>query len=177
MARRRLLVVVDYQRDLVEGPLGFDAARALEKPLGQALRGVVAEGGEAVVLMDTHEQKYLLTPEGRVRPVKHTIRGTPGWALSGKLDRFAPAAPLLEKAAPGGTALADYIRQKGPFAVIELCGIDSQGGVLAAAVIAQAAAPESEILVDRRLVAAHAVATEATFVLLKRLGVRVIDRD
>ena len=190
MAVRRLLVVIDYQRDLVEGPLGFAAAAALEAPLCEAIRACVAQGGEVAFLMDIHEQKYLLTREGRARPVKHAIRGTPGHDLFGKVGRLAadltpvqrradgriaPAAVLLEKPAAGGISLADYLQKERPFAVVELCGIDTQGSLLAAAVIAQAASPESEIRVDRRLTdAADRETLAATFAAIIRLGGRVV---
>ena len=193
MAGRRLLVVVDYQRDLVEGPLGFDAAVALETPLWEAARACAAQGGDVAFLMDTHEQKYLLTREGRTRPVKHTIRGTPGWQLYGRLarlaadltsvqrrpdGRIAPAAALLEKPAPGGLSLADYIREKGPFAVVELCGVETQFSLLSAAVIARAASPESEIRVDRSLVADNdPAALEASLAMLTRLGATVTGHE
>ncbi|MBP5618810.1 MAG: isochorismatase family protein [Clostridia bacterium] len=190
MAARRLLVVVDYQRDLVEGPLGFAAAAALEAPLCEAARACAAEGGEVAFLLDTHEQKYLLTREGRTRPVKHAIKGTPGHELYGKVGRLAadltsvqrradgriaPAAVLLEKPAAGGLSLAEYLQKERPYSVIELSGIDTQGSLLAAAVIAQAASPESEIRVDRRRVAsADEEALAAALAAIARLGGRVV---
>ena len=193
MAGRQLLVVVDYQRDLVEGTLGFEGARALEAPLCEAVRACVAAGGDVVFLLDTHEQKYLLTREGRHRPVKHAIAGTPGHDLFGKLarlaadlstaqrrpdGRIAPAAVVLEKPAPGGLSLADHLKNARPYAVIELCGLETQQAVLAAAVVAQAASPDSEIRVDRRRVAApDEEALDASLSLIARLGGTVTGRE
>ena len=193
MAGRRLLVVIDYQRDLVEGPLGFPAAAALEAPLCEAIRACAAEGGEVAFLLDTHEQKYLLTREGRTRPVKHAIRSTPGHDLYGKVGRLAadltsvqrradgriaPAAVLLEKPAAGGLTLAAYLQKARPYPVIELSGIDTQGSLPAAAVIAQAASPESEIRVDRRLIAApDGEALAASLAMIARLGGRVVGHE
>lgn len=190
MAGRRLLIVIDCQRDFVEGPLGFAEAAALEAPVCEAARACVAEGGDVLFLLDSHEQKYLLTREGRRNPVKHAIKGTPGHALYGKLarladeltliqrhagGRIAPAAYVAEKGAAGGLSAAEIVGQKGPYAVVELCGIETQLSLLCTAVIAAAASPESEILVRRRLVAcADREALEASLAMIARLGGKVI---
>ena len=71
---RRLLVVVDMQRDFVDGALGSEAARKIVP----AVQALVAEADEVVYTQDTHEENYLDTHEGKFLPVPHCIRGTEG---------------------------------------------------------------------------------------------------
>ena len=69
MIAKKLLVVVDYQRDFVDGTLGFEAAKLLEDPICERVSEYYANGSDVVFTMDTHEQKYLLTNEGKHLPV------------------------------------------------------------------------------------------------------------
>ncbi len=178
MIAKRLLVVVDYQRDFVDGSLGFEAAKALEDPICQRIREYYAIGGKVVFTMDTHEQKYLLTNEGKHLPVKHCIKGTAGWELYGKVARFATGENQIEKPTFGSIALADYIKENGPFASIELCGVVSNICVISNAVIAKAASPESKIIISKRLIASNDGELENKALdLLENLHATVTDRD
>lgn len=178
MRAKKLLVVVDYQHDFVDGTLGFEEARALEEPLCERIRSYLADGDDVVFTMDTHEQKYLLTNEGRHLPVKHCLRGTAGWELYGKPAQLARPEKRIEKPSFGSMALAEYLKANGPFASVELCGVVSNICVLSNAVIAKAASPESEILVDRRLIASpDKKLEEEALDILENLHVTVLHRD
>ena len=98
----RLLVVVDYQHDFVDGSLGFAEAVALEKPICDKIRAYRENGDDVVYTMDTHEENYLETQEGRKLPVPHCRRGTPGWQLFGEIPVYfiALAVVLLVKKIP-----------------------------------------------------------------------------
>ena len=178
MIANKLLVVVDYQRDFVDGSLGFEAAKLLEGPICERIREYYAKGYDVVFTMDTHEQKYLLTNEGKHLPIKHCIKGTSGWELYGKVKNLAKDEKMLRKPTFASLALAEYIQQNGPFSSIELCGVVSNICVVSNAVIAKAASPESEIIIDKRLIASpDEVMENKALDLLENLHATVIGRD
>ena len=76
-----LLVVVDMQRDFVSGALGSEQARAIVPAVAARIQQAKAENTQVVFTLDTHEENYMNTREGRFLPVPHCIRNTPGWAL------------------------------------------------------------------------------------------------
>ena len=81
----KLLVVVDYQNDFVDGVLGFEKAKALEDKLATKIEKHIQEGGKVLFTMDTHMEDYLETREGKALPTPHCIQGTSGWDLHGKV--------------------------------------------------------------------------------------------
>lgn len=77
-----LLIVVDMQRDFVSGRAGQRAGPAPSFPLSpHAFSRPKQENTQVVFTLDTHEENYMNTREGRFLPVPHCIRDTPGWAL------------------------------------------------------------------------------------------------
>ena len=176
---KRLLLVVDYQRDFVDGALGFPGAEALDGPIAARIGEYRAAGDDVAFTLDTHGADYLSTQEGRKLPVPHCVRGSEGWQLYGDtgklLDRARdkvfckPAFPSLE--------LGGWLLEQG-YGAVELCGLVSHICVLSNAVVAKAALPEAEILVDESLTASydpalHAKAMdvlEGLQVTVKRLG-------
>ena len=49
---KKILVVVDYQKDFVNGSLGFDKAATLEKAIGQKIEQYKQNGDEVVFALD-----------------------------------------------------------------------------------------------------------------------------
>lgn len=82
---KKILVVVDYQKDFVNGSLGFDKAVTLEKGIYQKIKQYKQNSDEIVFTFDTHNDNYLQTQEGRNLPVPHCLRNTEGWDLYGKI--------------------------------------------------------------------------------------------
>ena len=80
---KRALVVVDYQNDFVDGALGFEKAKALESGIAARVEGALSEGGSVFFTMDTHDDTYLDTREGKHLPVKHCIKNSAGHKLYG----------------------------------------------------------------------------------------------
>ena len=76
---KRFLVVVDMQRDFVDGSLGTAEAQAIVPPVAEKIRSF---DGTVFATLDTHGANYLETSEGRHLPVAHCIKGTPGWQLN-----------------------------------------------------------------------------------------------
>jgi len=68
---RNILVVVDMQKDFIDGALGSDDAQAILSNVKSKISGF---DGEIIFTRDTHEQNYLQTREGIHLPVMHCIR-------------------------------------------------------------------------------------------------------
>ena len=82
---KRLLMVVDYQNDFVDGALGFPGAEKLEKPIADKIAAYREAGDEVAFTFDTHRRDYLDTQEGKNLPVAHCVEGTPGHDLYGQV--------------------------------------------------------------------------------------------
>ena len=77
----RLLVVVDMQKDFVDGALGSPEARAIVPNVLDKVKAYQDAGDEVVFTLDTHFADYMDTMEGKKLPVVHCVKGTPGWEL------------------------------------------------------------------------------------------------
>lgn len=144
----KALVVVDYQKDFVDGALGFPGAEKLEPLILSKIDECRSNGGQVVFTLDTHTEDYLATAEGRKLPVVHCVKDTPGHGLYGRIaEAVQPEDIVIEKPAFGSLRLADYLRRLSPDEV-ELCGLVTDICVLSNAVIAKAALPESRVIVD-----------------------------
>ena len=77
---RKILVVIDMQRDFIDGALGTAEARAIVPAVIEKIKGYAPE--DVFATRDTHGEDYLNTQEGRYLPVEHCIRGTAGWELN-----------------------------------------------------------------------------------------------
>ena len=145
---KKLLIVVDYQVDFVNGALGFPGADALLPKL-EARIAAARNGGEDVIFtFDTHEQTYLQTSEGRHLPVPHCVRGTDGHKLFGLKPE--PSDRLIYKPCFGSAELFDLLRAS-DYTHIELCGLVTDICVVSNAILAKTACPEAEITVDASL--------------------------
>lgn len=150
---KKLLLVIDFQKDFVDGALGFPGAEALDGLIAKKIASFRSAGGDVAFTLDTHGENYLRTQEGRKLPVTHCIRETPGWELYGQVGKARrPEDPILEKPAFPSLELGNWLREKG-YDQVELVGLVSYICVISNAVIAKAALPEAEILVDARCTA------------------------
>ena len=95
MDGERLLVVVDYQKDFVDGALGFPGAENLDLRIAAKIKRYHDAGDVVVFTYDTHWKNYLATQEGRKLPVEHCICGTPGWELYGETAKQQKEEDLL----------------------------------------------------------------------------------
>ena len=81
---KKVLVVVDMQKDFVDGALGSKEAAAIVPNVARKIR--TFDGDGILVTYDTHYDNYLETLEGKKLPVVHCIAGTPGHALDGEVQ-------------------------------------------------------------------------------------------
>lgn len=175
---KKLLLVVDYQKDFLDGALGFPGAELLDGPIARKIKEYHANGDDVAFTLDTHGENYLSTQEGRKLPVVHCLRGTPGWELYGQTGKSRREGDLvLEKPAFPSLELGSWLRERG-YDQIELVGLVSYICVISNAVIAKAALPEAEILVDAACTAGPdpALHRAALDLMEKGLQITVVNR-
>jgi nicotinamidase/pyrazinamidase len=174
---KNLLIVVDYQKDFVDGSLGFPGAEGLDQRIAEKIRAYRERGDDVVFTLDTHADNYDETLEGRNLPVRHCIEGSPGWGLYGETARaFAQGDRVFKKPTFPSRELADWLAGK-PYGRIELVGLVSHICVLSNAVMAKAALPEAEIAVDAACTASYdPVLHEKALDILEGLQIRVVNR-
>lgn len=85
---KKLLVVVDYQKDFVNGALGFKKAETLEEGIYNKVKKYLNNGDKVLFTYDTHFENYLETREGKSLPVPHCYINTEGHELYGRLKEF-----------------------------------------------------------------------------------------
>ena len=92
---KRFLIVVDMQKDFVDGALGTPEAVAIVPAVCERIREFE---GEIIVTYDTHPENYLDTAEGKKLPVTHCVEDTDGWQLDAQVaEALAGKAYLAVK--------------------------------------------------------------------------------
>ena len=140
----RLLVVVDMQKDFVDGALGSPEARAIVPNVLDKVKAYRDTGDEVVFTLDTHGPDYMDTMEGEKLPVPHCLKGTEGWELDAGLREFD--GKRFEKVTFGSPELAEYAAAGG-YERIELLGLCPDICVISNALLIKAKTPEAEICV------------------------------
>lgn len=146
---KKILVVVDMQKDFVDGALGTQQAVAIVDNVVNKIRDF---DGDIIVTYDTHQKNYMETQEGKNLPVPHCIKGTDGW----KLDKNVQAAldkksyKVIEKPTFGSTELSQYIKENyNPDEIeIELIGLCTDICVVSNALLIKANFLETRVSVD-----------------------------
>ena len=152
---KKCLVVVDYQNDFVSGSLGFEKAKELDSKIANLIEKYHNNSDDVVFTLDTHYDDYMNTIEGKSLPVPHCIKGTIGHNLYGKVSHSVKESDLLfEKNTFGSGKLFEYLKNN-RYSSIELVGVVTNICVISNAVIAKTAQPETEIIVNKNLVASN----------------------
>ncbi|MBP3493733.1 MAG: cysteine hydrolase [Oscillospiraceae bacterium] len=146
---KRFLIVVDMQKDFVDGALGTSEAQQIVPAVVEKIRTF---DGEIIVTYDTHEQNYMTTREGRFLPVPHCIRDTEGWQLNTEVAAALAerAYTVVEKPTFGAVTLPEVVQQlagEEEFTV-ELIGLCTDICVVSNALLLKAAFPETDMTVD-----------------------------
>lgn len=173
---KELLIVVDYQNDFVDGSLGFPAAADLHDRICEKIIEYKTKGQQVVFTLDTHEEDYTSTQEGRNLPVKHCIRGTRGHKLFGKVQSLSDGCRSFEKCTFGSGLLFSYLQQS-TFESIEFVGLVSNICVISNAVLAKTALPEAQIIIDADCTASNdPILNEKTFDIMEGLQMKISGR-
>ncbi len=141
---KRLLVVVDMQKDFIDGALGTSEA---QKIVGNVKEKIENYDGDVVFTLDTHSEIYLSTQEGKNLPVEHCIKGTSGWELDENLKELAQGRQIFEKPTFGSVELAEYVVSK-EYTEVELIGLCTDICVISNAMLIKAFLPEVKVAVD-----------------------------
>ena len=155
---KKLLVVIDYQKDFVDGALGFEKAATLEEGIYNKVNENLKEGNKVLFTYDTHEINYLETREGKNLPVVHCIKGTEGHKLFGKLQKFEHNKNVISYEKYGfGLAPEDMIKISKEIGEdleeIEIVGVVTNICVISNFVMFQSQYRNADIVVDASLCA------------------------
>lgn len=146
---KKILVVVDMQKDFVDGALGSREAVAIVPAVAKKVEEF---DGDIFVTSDTHRENYMETAEGKKLPVPHCIKGTDGWELNAEVakalanKRYTP----VEKVTFGSVDLPRLIKKtvgEDEFTV-EIIGLCTDICVVSNALIIKANFPETPVSVE-----------------------------
>ena len=149
MSREKILIVVDMQKDFVDGALGSKEAVAIVDNVVNKIEGF---DGDIIVTYDTHPQNYMETQEGKNLSVPHCIKNTDGWQLDVKVQAALDkkSYKTIEKPTFGSTQLIEYIKANyNPDEIeVELIGLCTDICVVSNALLLKANFLETKVSVD-----------------------------
>lgn len=171
----KLLVVVDYQKDFVDGALGFSGAEKLDAGIAEKIRAYSQCGDYILQTMDTHQADYLSTREGKHLPVMHCLENFDGWQTYGQTAQaiaqvlHSPQFRRVNKVTfpMHPRDMLDVLAWIGENEIthIEFVGLVSNICVISNICVFQGAFPLAQVVVDPALIAsqdakAHAAVLE-----------------
>jgi len=146
---KKVLIVVDMQKDFVDGALGTKEAVVIVDNVVKKIEGF---DGDIIVTYDTHPETYMETQEGKNLPVPHCIKGTDGWKLDAKVQAAVDKKDfkVIEKPTFGSTELPEYMKANyNPAEIeIELIGLCTDICVVSNALLLKANFLETKVSVD-----------------------------
>jgi nicotinamidase-related amidase len=159
----KILIVVDMQKDFIDGALGTPEAAAITADV--AKRITVGRNELVLFTRDTHGDDYLETPEGKKLPVIHCIKGTPGWEIDPAVKaawqnhpdtiRIShPPENTFEKPVFGSVDLVKFLEDiQDEIESIEILGICTDICVISNAIMIKNTLPHIDISVNAALCA------------------------
>ncbi len=169
---KKYLLIIDMQKDFVDGALGTAEAVAILPRVREKIAAARAAGDTLIFTRDTHGEDYLATNEGKYLPVSHCIRGSDGWQI---YDGLAfPGDTVIDKPSFGFLDWRSYIADEGDGLAIELVGLCTDICVVSNALILKALFPEAGVRVDPTACAGVTPAThEAALGTMKMCQVEI----
>lgn len=138
---KKTLIVIDMQKDFVDGSLGTAEAVAILENVKKKIEEYKKNGDDIIFTRDTHGENYLNTNEGKHLPVVHCVEGTPGWEIYEGL--YVEGSEIINKPSFGFTGWGEY-----SFEEVELIGLCTDICVISNALIIKAFFPEIRVSVD-----------------------------
>ena len=77
----KVLIVVDMQKDFVDGSLGTKEAQAIVPLVAETIEQMADPNTVVIFTKDTHSENYMNTLEGKNLPVPHCIQGSKGYGI------------------------------------------------------------------------------------------------
>ncbi|SKA70423.1 Nicotinamidase-related amidase [Eubacterium uniforme] len=139
----KTLIVVDMQKDFVDGALGTAEAVGILTNVKNKIKEYIDNGDEVIFTRDTHHENYLDTNEGKHLPVVHCIEGSDGWQIYEGL--YVDGCKIIDKPSFGYTGWNEF-----KFEEVELIGLCTDICVVSNALILKALFPEIKVSVDSK---------------------------
>ena len=153
---KNVLLVVDMQKDFVDGALGTAEAVAIVDSVVAKIEKYKEAGYTIIATRDTHEKTYMDTAEGKNLPVVHCVKDSDGWLLNTKVADALEGYEdfqYIDKPTFGSTDLVkvmgEYVAQYGePNVQLEIIGLCTDICVVSNALVEKAFYPEMPIYLD-----------------------------
>ena len=147
----KTLIVVDMQKDFIDGALGTSEAVAIVPNVKKKIAEYIERGDKVIFTRDTHSEDYLDTHEGKNLPVVHCVKNSEGWQIPSDID--VPTCEHIDKGTFGWDMWDVEIDSDGNmsdrnFDEVEIVGLCTDICVVSNALILRAYYPEIEITVD-----------------------------
>ena len=154
--KNKILICVDCQNDFIDGQLGTKEAQAVVPAIVEKIQNF--DGHTVIATMDTHDDDYLNTAEGRKLPVPHCIVGTYGWSINQKvLDALkAQKYATITKSYFTAIDLFEFILMHcgydnpDEYFEVEMIGLCTDICVISNALYLKAMFPNAEITIDSK---------------------------
>ena len=111
--KNKVIVVVDMQNDFVSGVLGSEDPKSAVSKIRNLLDKFTypdpycLDKKHIVFTQDTHNEYYLSTHEGKLLPIVHCVKNTPGWCIVDELFQYA-GHRIIEKSGFGCVTWRQY---------------------------------------------------------------------
>ena len=149
---KKLLAVIDMQKDFVDGSLGSNEAVAIVPKVVEKIKQYMEDASTIIFTKDTHFENYMDTMEGKNLPVPHCIKGTSGHELCKEIKELGieEKCTVYEKNTFGSKELAaDLAAGKyNDYDEIELVGLCTDICVISNAMLFKTYLLETNIKVD-----------------------------
>ncbi len=173
---KKLLIVIDYQNDFVNGSLGFGGAVKIENNIHNKIIEFKNNNYDVVFTYDTHNNNYLETKEGHKLPICHCIKGSKGHEIYGIVNDDVVGCITFEKETFGSKELAKYLLNNN-YDEIVLVGVVTNICVLSNAIIVKTMLPNANIIVDASCCASNdEIMEQKAYDILENLHIDVINR-
>ena len=146
--RMKTLIVVDMQKDFIDGALGTKEAQKIVTKVKAKIKKYAQAGDNIIFTRDTHKKNYMDTREGKYLPVPHCIKGTAGWEIPKALtDAAGENYTIIDKGSFGYDKWAKTLKPLAP-TDFEIVGLCTDICVVSNALAIKAIYPEADISVD-----------------------------
>lgn len=174
---KNALIVIDYQKDFVDGSLGFPKAKELELPIVKKINEYRQNSDDILFTFDSHGDDYLQTKEGLYLPVVHCKQNSDGWKLYGEVAKeINDSDKCFYKSSYGSSDLFLYLSSNF-YETIELVGLVSNICVISNAILAQTASPNSEIIIDANCVSSNSEElNSAALSIMKGMYMKILNQ-
>lgn len=142
----KILVVVDMQKDFIDGALGTAEAVAIVPYVKQVIETF---DGKVLFTRDTHFEDYMQTQEGKNLPVMHCVKGTPGWEIHPELEALRKTV-AIDKLTFGSSELPKILAREEHIESITFLGLCTDICVISNVMITKAFFPEVPVIVDAK---------------------------